>query len=353
MTNKYEVFIKDPATSEIWEVIPKSYNFDEEVSKGFGATFTFSLQELEILAETNNTTTENIFTASLREIYINRNGSKIFYGVVSNYAVSPGTNGDDTLTIKAVGFLDLFKKALVGITEKLYFNNVDAGLIGWGLINAYQLSDPPYSDRGITQGTIQTSKNRDRGYRIDNVYDQLMKLTNNNLANGIDIEIDNTKKYNAYSPFKGVSRPTVVFDKNTGWGWSYEKQLFLDMTNQAVVVGEGTNEQTIYSVRTASTSYRSQFGTLMTKLTADNTTGDDTLEDKGDKELTENQEPMVLVKGVSHYDDLIAFSDYNVGDIVVLNYPTVGIINQSKRIKKRNFKMATPNSIAECKLEFY
>lgn len=344
-TNKYEVIIHDPVNDVIWEVIPKSYGFTEVLNKESVGTFYFSYEELKKMAEINDTTVLNIFTAAYREIYINRNGTKIFYGYIDDFAVEPVDGGDMTVTVRALSFFALFKKALVGIGTEVRYEGVDAGDIAWDLINDWQLADAPYSSRGITEGSITASKNRIRGYLFDNIYEEIVRLSNENLVDGFDFEIDSTKAFNVYYPTKGQSRPNIVFDDRTAASWRYKKSLISSMVNQVHVLGEGVNDDINYATRTAATSYRTPFGTLEEKLDARNTTEAATLQDKGDRRLLEAREPEIELTGVAHYDDGIAYTDYNVGDTIIINFPQLGIINDTIRVKERSFTMQTPQSI--------
>ena len=342
---EYRVIIKDPVTAKIWEVIPKSYNFTEKLNEEPTGNFTFSFEELKRLATIYDTTVLNIFTAALREIYIERNGTKIFYGVISEFEVTPGGVGEKNVAIKAMGFFGLFRKRLVGKGTETRYTAQDAGDIAWDLIDDSQNADSPYSSYGITQGATPATKNRDRGYLFDNVYDEIVRLSNNNLKDGFDFDIDNTKAFNVYYPTKGQARPTVVFDERTMSNWKYGKYLFSEMANVIYVVGEGFNDALNYEVRTAAVGYRTPFGTLEEKLDARNTTDDTTLQDKGDRRLLDGQDPVVKLDSVSHYDNLIAFTDYNLGDTVIVNLPDLDIANLSKRVIERTFTMQTAESI--------
>jgi len=346
----YEVIIKDPSTDDIWELIPRSYNFTETLNKEPKATFTFSFEEIKKTADTNDTTVVNMFTAALREIYISRNGTKIFYGVITDFDVDPEAGGSRKVTVKAMGFFGLFKKRIIGIGVEEYYSTTDAGDIAWDLIDNSQLDDYPYSDWGITEGSITASKNRDRGYLFDNLYDSIIKLSNDNLADGFDFDIDNTKQFNVYYPTKGTSRPNVVFDDRTMNKWAYSKQLISGMVNQVHVLGEGFNDDILYETRTAGTSYRTPFGTLEEKLDARNVSVATTLQDKGDKRLALAKDPVITVKNVEHFDDGIAFTDYNLGDTVVINLPELAVNSVSKRVRERTFTMKTPDSIGLCKI---
>lgn len=345
-TNTYEVIIKNPADGEIWEVVPKSYKFTETLNKETKADFTFSFEELEKMAAANDTTVLDIFTAEIREIYINRNGAKIFYGVITDFEVAPEGQGSKQVTVKAMGFFGLFKKRIVGIGTEERFTATDAGEIAWTLIENSQIDDTPYSDWGITEGSITASKNRDRGYLFDNIYDSIIKLSNDNLADGFDFDIDTTKAFNVYYPTKGIARPNVVFDVHTMAGWKYRKLLYSGMANKVYVLGEGFNEDIQYETRTAAVGYRTPFGTLEEKLDARNVTQATTLQDKGDARLAVAREPQILIDDVTHYDNHIAYSDYNLGDTVIVNIPELALSNVSKRVRERTFTMQSPQSIA-------
>lgn len=351
MAATYEVIIKDPISLKLWEVIPKSYNFTEKLNEVPTATFSLSFEEVKKMADRNDTTVLNIFTSARREIYINRNGTKIFYGVVSDFEVSPGGVGEKNVDVKAMGFFGLFRKRIVGKGTETRYTTTDAGDIAWDLINDSQAADSPYSDYGITQGATPATKNRTRGYLFDNVYDEIVRLSNNNLADGFDFDIDNTKAFNVYYPTKGSDRPTIVFDERTMSSWKYRKGLFTEMVNSVFVIGEGFNEDINFENRVAAVGYRTPFGTLEEKLEARGVTEDATLQDKGDRRLLDARDPVVFLDSVDHFDNEIKYSDYNLGDTVRVNIPDLAINNATKRIVERRFTMLSPESIGKCSLE--
>lgn len=348
----YEVIIKDPVTDTIWEVIPKSYNFTEKLNQEATASFTFSFEELKKMATVNGTTVLNIFTAALREIYINRDGAKIFYGVVTEFEVTPGGAGERNVAVKAMGFFGLFRKRLVGIGTEVVYTATDAGAIAWDLLEDSQASDTTYSDWGITEGSITASKNRDRRYFFDNVYDSIYRLSNNNLKDGFDFDIDNTKAFNVYYPTKGQDRPTVTFDERTAASWKYKKELILGMANKVYVLGEGFNEDVLFETRTASTGLRTPFGTLEEKLEARDVSEVATLQDKGDQRLDDASSPPIILDGLSHFDNKdIPFTAYNLGDTVRANYPDLDITDDPYRVVERTFTMDLGASIGKISLK--
>ena len=131
---KYSVFLQDPSDSTLYELLPKSYSFKEELNKESTAKIDISFEEFENTASTYNTTVLSILATSIMEIYIERDGTKIFYGVLSDLDLSTGKEGERTLHLKAVGFIGLFSKRIAGIPSRI-FSSTDAGAIAWALIN--------------------------------------------------------------------------------------------------------------------------------------------------------------------------------------------------------------------------
>jgi len=347
MAAVFEVIVKDPSSGKFWELLPKSYNFTEKLNAEPIATFNLSFDEVKKMAERNNTTVLNIFTSALREIWISRNGTKIFYGVISDFDVTPGGIGERNLVVKAMGFFGLFKKRLVGKGTTTVYTATDAGDIAWDLIDDSQLSDTTYSAYGITQGATPPTFNRDRQYLFDSVYDSIIRLSNENLENGFDFDIDTTKAFNVYYPTKGANKLTVVFDERTMNSWKYRKSLFTEMVNSVFVIGEGFNEEINYQNRVAGTGYRTPFGTLEEKLDARNTTENATLQDKGDRRLLDARDPVTTLDQVTHFDNEILWSDYNLGDTIVVNMPDLNLNNAQRRVVEKSFSMETPQSIAK------
>lgn len=141
----------------------------------------------------------SLFATNLNEVRIKRNDTVYVAGQISN--IQPyASRQKREITIIAVGWLQLFSKRVTdggGSGSAYYFSAVDAGQIGWGLINASQ--NETNGDFGIVQGNIQASITRDRkDYEDKNIYDALVQLTE--VIKGFDHEITWDKKYNVYYP---------------------------------------------------------------------------------------------------------------------------------------------------------
>lgn len=350
MAIEYKTIISDPSSGDIYEIRPDDITIIWELNKEAVARFRFSFEEVQAMADTYNQSVLNIFSDALTEVKFYRNTTLIYLGVIVEMKVLPSNQGERLVEIETVDYFGLFNKRIAGIPVT-HYTATDAGAIAWDLIDDSQNSDSPYSDWGITQGSITSSKNRDRTYRFDNIHDSIIALSSENLNDGFDFEIDVNKEFNVYYPTKGQDRPNVVFNTRTMKNYTWKKPLVLDLTNKVYVTGEGFNDDVVYETRTAATGYRSPFGTLEEVLQTYNVTETTTLQDKGDQKLTDEQEPLVGV-GVEHWDDpnLIPYSDYNLGDTVRLDLPDLGLNEASIRVMRRELRLESEEGAGRVKL---
>ncbi len=332
----YQVFVKDPSTSDLYELPYISASFNEELNVGKDAKFVFDFNSVKEVASAYNKTVEFIFSGALREIYIQKGSKKIYSGVVSDYDLSKNANGDLNLNIASVGFFSLLGKRRTG--AKREFSNTDAGDIAWTLINESQISDTPYSDLGITRGSHPTTKNRDRTFRFANIKDEITQMSNDNLKDGFDFDIDNDKKFNIYFPTRGTQRSEIILDDRNIVSWSYRRPGPLSLTNQVYVLGDGFNDDVLYVKRTSSTDYRSSYKLLEDVLSARDIITTDTLNDKGDRFLLDNQSPLGQLT-ISHLDDEPDITSYDLGDSVRVQIDELNINLTYFRVVKRNIQI--------------
>jgi hypothetical protein len=354
----YRVMMEDPSTGNQYELQPDSYEFSEELNKEKIASFSFSFAALEEYAEQNNTDIMSMFTATFREIWIERRDAnnvyqKIFWGAITDFSVSPSPDGNFTFTIQATDWFGLLVMRIAGTPSRV-FTATDAGEIAWTLIDESQTSDNPYSDFGITEGSITASKNRDRTYRFDNVKDSIIALSNANLKSGFDCEIDNAKDFNVYYPTKGSAVDTVVFDINSVNDFSYRKPLILSLANKVHAVGEGVNDDPAYSTRNGTNANKTNWKLLERKISEPGVTETTTLQDKGDKFLDLYQAPIPEFTA-EHYDGIdtsYGWFDYLTGDTIRVNFPNLDMSNAAKRVIRKDFKMYPDVGVAYIKTLF-
>jgi len=343
----YRIILKNPSSGDQYELNPLNFSFTDELNKESTARFTLSFEDTQKVLDDYGVSVLSAFTATYREIWIERKDStgaytKIFWGLLTNFEVSPVQGGQRHIYLNAVSWFGLFGRRYTG--AKRVFSNTDAGTIAWTLISESQSSDSPYSDYGITQGSITSSKNRDRTYRFDNVKDSIIGLSNNNLKDGFDFEIDNTKAFNVYYPQKGSNKFNIIFDERNLANYRYVKPLILSTTNKVYVIGEGVNDDFVYVTRNADNQYKSDFKLQESVLNERDVKETATLNDKGDRYLSLYQSPLVEFS-VEHYDDDITWFDYTVGDYIKVNIPDLGLNNETRRVMKKEFALQEDKSI--------
>jgi hypothetical protein len=349
----YRVTLKNVDNGDQYELFPKSYSFVDELNKESTAKFTVGFEDVKKVADTYETDVMSMFTSTYREIWIERTDDagvyqKIFYGIITAFGVAPDGQGARTINLEAVSWWGLFNRRICGIPLRT-FTATDAGTIAWTLIDESQTSDNPYSSWGITQGVHPTTKNRDRTYRFDNVKDSIYKLSNNNLTDGFDFEIDVNKAFNIYYPTKGSDNFNIVFDERTMSNYSFRKPLILGLVNKIYVLGAGQNDDLIYVTRNASNAYKTDWKLQETIQRETDIIEVATLNDKGDKTLSDNQSPLPEFSA-EHVDEIIRWDSYNLGDNIKVNLPEVGFSNETKRVIKKEFSMDSSKSIGLIKV---
>jgi hypothetical protein len=329
----YTIFVKDIDNVVLWELPYQSFSFTEELNKGKDARFSFDFETIKVLADTYNTTTDNIFGGGFREIWIEKSGIKIYYGVITDFDLAGDRETDAvSVSVASVGFFNVFGKRRTN--NKRVFSGTDAGTIAWTLINESQTSDNPYSTLGVTMGIITASVNRDRTFRFASVKDEIVQMSNENLSNGFDFDIDNSKVFNVYYPQRGSARADIVFDAASILNWSRNRPSVLSLTNKIYVLGEGINDDILYSTRISAATYRDVFGTLEDVLSKRDVIESATLDAAGDRFLLESQSPRETFT-ISHVDDVPDIKNYSVGDSVRVTIQKLGFSDQYKRVTRR------------------
>ncbi len=345
---KYHCFIIDTSTQRKVEIPFSSIQIVDELNKGKQCTITMSYEAVRKIAAVYGQSVHFLLSGALREITVEKDTSRIYYGVISDLSLQQNQQGDIGLTIASVGFFSLFAKRRTGV--KRVFTNTDAGQIAWTIINESQQSDLPYSNFGITQGLIQTSVSRDRTFRFASVKDEIEQMSNLNLKNGFDLEINDLKQFNVYYPQKGQDRPQIVLDEENILSWRYRKPLILSLANKVHVVGNGFNDDVLYVTRESSSDYKTTFKLLEEVVSERDVITSATLQDKGDRFLLDNQSPRVELQ-LTHLDDELDVLTYEVGDSVRVQIAELEIANISKRIYKRSMQISDPQTIVTLDLK--
>ncbi len=164
------------------------------------------LGEAVRLARDLGLTFNQLFGPGLNEVRVTR-GNRTLVGGQIVY-VEPRLAADGrTLSIRATGFLDLFKDRYVLNTPVSY--TADMGQIAWNLINTTQ--SLTNGDVGVRQGTIQTSRTITETWQpfATSIKDILIGLTER--IGGIDFAFTPDKHFNVYYPGLGTDKTELLF----------------------------------------------------------------------------------------------------------------------------------------------
>lgn len=329
-----QVFIIDVVTGNLFEVPYESINFIDELNNGKQATITLDYPSVKEMAKAYQTTVQDLFTATFREIYITMNGAKIWYGVISEYNRNKDATGQYGMSIAAIDYFSLFQKRRTGLTT-ITFTNVDPATIPWSLINTSQQSFLPYSDFGITQGaTAATPLTITVSYKNAELRQEIINLSNYKQNGTFDFDIDFTKKFNVYYPTKGSVRSNIVLDDNNILADTVKIPLLLSLTNSIFVTGQGINDDQAAVNRKASNSIINAYKLLEDQIADINISDTNLLAAEGDRFLSLNQLPLYQIS-LKHDGTDPDISTYDVGDTLVVNVPEEGVNYQQYRVKKR------------------
>lgn len=257
---------------------------------------------------TNSKATSDILALRQNELRVYRDDTLVWGGELTLYEGGLDAEAED-VTVYAKSYLDLLRTRYTGASRE--FNNIDAGIIAWTLIDeSQQLTD---GDFGLASGEIQTSVNRLRLYEYKNLYEAIVQLSD--VYNGFEFEITPNKVFNVYYPQKGSDKTD---DFQLVWGrnikrldFSYD---FSEPCNQAVVLGAGEGANMIFATRTDITA-RSRDKLRQQKVLAKDIVEFTTLNDKGDKVLSENKNPIETLT-IVQAAGTASFTDVSVGDTI-------------------------------------
>lgn len=228
----YEIQIKD-LDGNIKGVFTnfQSLKFSHTLNREGYCRFTISLSDPKVDG--------NMIQIGKREVYVYREGTRVWGGILT-MVEGALTSNNDMMTVYAKGFMEYFKARYTD--DSRIFTSTDAGEIAWTLIDESQsLTNGSF---GITEGTIETSVDRDRTYEYKNIYDAIVQLSEVN--NGFDFEITAAKEFNVYYPMRGDDLSDSQILK---WGKNIKEvkkfvHEFTEPVNEVTVLGTGLAVET-------------------------------------------------------------------------------------------------------------
>jgi hypothetical protein len=181
----YSILVKDKSGNTIGSVVQW---FSLDFSKNLN-----SYGSMTITIPTSCPNLRSLIALRTYEFYVYRNDVLVWAGEQASAHTSL-MGQRNILTVTSFSFLEMLNHRITGAIKS--FSNTDAGDIAWELIDDSQ--NETDGDFGITQGSIETTVDRDRTFNDKNIMEALVQLSEVN--NGFDFEITDSKVFNVYSP---------------------------------------------------------------------------------------------------------------------------------------------------------
>ncbi len=299
---EYKIVVKDGSGNKLGEFAQfRGLKFGSRLNNYGTCTFQVPVSDSKI---------SSLIALRRYTVHIYRDGSLVWAGEQAIRSGALDSKGDNWVTIQC---FDWFEQLLSRYTDgdDRIFTAVDAGEIAWTLIDESQAFT--HGDYGITMGTIETTMDRDRTYKNQNIGQAIIDLSN--VLNGFDFEINTSKVFNVYD-FQGVDRTnSVILEYGVNVSAVRIVEDFSKPVNKAIILGdsgdytdplrverENTTDEGLYKIREA----------LSNEMTVIEIA---TLEEKGDALL--RKYGSVLVKlSLTIVRNTVTIDELALGDLV-------------------------------------
>lgn len=272
------------------------------------------------------------------EIRAKRGGSYLCGGQLV-YKYPRLTRNNQTMQVRATGFLNLLKDRYTGTTSagsvSESFTATNGGTIASTLITETQALTN--GDYGITIGSIASTGNHDKTYSETNIKDAIQALSKL-VNNPFDFEFTYNKTFNTYASL-GSNRPDIVFE------WPNNIIDFglpedgTGTANQVTAYGQGFGEQARTAVEVNNAGSQLTYKLRQKKIISDGV--DDSnggITNAANSELAAWAFPYELPTLIVDGNRAPFVTDYGVGDrvkVVVRGHPILEHVNGLYRIEKR------------------
>lgn len=215
-------------------------------------------------------------------------------------------NGNNWISVYSYTW---FEQLFHRITEDFErYEDIDAGAAIEGLISTTQGKTD--GDMGITSGTINTTFNIDIIYQNRNIGESIIEISDG----GLDFEITDGKELNVSSILGEDKTDSVVLE----YGYNVRNvrinRDFKNPVNQALVLGEVINEDTLQRVERTNTSLRSEYGLRQGKINQLEAAIETLFEDKGDSLIRKYGQPLIKVEFDLIGNFTPTINQFDVGD---------------------------------------
>jgi len=327
---EYKFRLKNLAGTEVFDIPHLNFTLTEALNRGVQGSITCSYQALKDYAEALKSTYNGMLKGVYREVEVYREGT-LLHTLVLNRKQNRKSG---TVTLYISDYVAMLDTRITG-NDGLKYTSEDSAVIAWDEINISQLKTN--GSFGLTLGTQPTTKNRQRTLRFTSLLDLLVGMSNYKLKDGYDFEITQNKVLNFYYPTKGQSKPNVIFTNRNTTDWTVTESMAGNIFNKVAVLGKGSEEDMVTSVREDTTN---QPNWLLSEATLSEKGVEDTAElaDRGDKFLVDHDTPEdTRSVTVTHIDGDPNLTDYSMGDSVGVRIEEEDI-DQAMRVISRTIK---------------
>jgi hypothetical protein len=286
-----------------------------------------------------NDTVENALTGGFREVRIYYGDSLTFSGILSEINVSKNLY-DINIGLVVKSWLAYFQKRFITKT----YSNTDAGQIAWDMINTCQ--GVSGGNIGITQGTIQATKNRDRTYKDDEIAKSIINLAYPNIKDGFDFEISNTKVFTVKNRL-GSDKPFIVFNNRNIENWQVDLKCGLSLCNKVISLGNGIGDDQPRIEAIADSSYINKWYLLEELRNDTGVIETDTLTDKANSYINLRKDYFKTFAIKVRLTN-VSLTDFNIGDSVKVEIED--FVNGMYRIYKKSISFSNTDEVIN--LEF-
>ena len=333
LTAEIHLYLKDLSTGNLFELPYESIQYIKELNVGYSMTCNLDYNAIKELTKYYGTTPQDLFTATLREIWVEitmpgSTATKMWIGVVSEYNRSKDASSGYALTIAAIDYFALLQKRRTGVTQ-VDFAAQDPVDIVWSLINTSQ--GLTYGDLGITRGAHPTTGLSVTISYIDaEIKQEITNLSNYKVNGSFDFDINTLKQFNTYYPTKGSVRSNIVLDDNNILADTIKIPVVLAIINDITVHGQA---QTIVN-RVASNATINAYKRMQDTISDSQVTDTSILNADGDRQLALYQLPLYQIS-LKHDGQDPDITTFDVGDTLIVNIPEEGVNYQQYRVKKQ------------------
>lgn len=311
----FRAVIKDKDGIEQWEIPFNSFSFTEEINNDRNCSLSLNNQSIRTIADKYGVSLLHILSARYRELEIYDGATKRYAGYISNLNFGRGSGEEGSTTIASKGFFSLLDKRYSESSK--FFAAEDSADIAWYMIN-YTQTLTPGGDLGITRGSHPATKDRQRTFTYSKISDEIIGMSNREVTEGYDFEIDNDKVFTIYYPAKDQYKPEVILEDGyniTSYGISMP---FIDsMCNEVIVNGNGFGEDASIEIVDSIDDYKNAFFLLQDTLNEKDVIDTDTLIEKGERYIAKKQSPQITLDlnvdyNVVDYDSIVLGDWVNV-----------------------------------------